>query len=125
MENLYEQLLQAIQKHADLDTEEIIEAGQHGADAGWSGFIWDHEAAAFFDAHADLIWELLTSMAEEMGYANPMALVATFNRGDMLNRPQGFKVLLAWYALEEVGWYLESRQEVDSCQAHLKQQKLR
>jgi|GEM_PF-3065890 len=119
------QLVAAIQKHSDLSKEEIIEAGQYGADAGWSGFIWNDEAAAFFEANETLIWELLASMAEECGYKNPLDLVATFRRSDMLETPQGFKVLLAWFALEEAGRYLEIQRESDISLSRMNQQKPR
>ena len=43
-------------KQSGLEPEAIIEASQVGADMGWSGFIYNGEAAAFFDEYQDLIW---------------------------------------------------------------------
>jgi hypothetical protein len=106
---LYNELLAAIKEHSELDDTEIIDAGTHGADAGWSGFTYNEDAANFYDANEENIYELLNQTADEMGYKSVDALVATFTRSDMLATPEGRKVLLAWFALEEVGRWLENQ----------------
>lgn len=102
-----EQLVAAVMDHSGMEREQIIEAGRVGADMGWSGFIYNIEAAAFFDQHAELIWDHLVQLAEDLGEPNPAALIASFNRADMMHSFQGFKVLLAWFALEEAGRSLD------------------
>lgn len=103
----HEELIEAVIRHTDMGVEEIAEAARCGADAGWSGFTYNHQAAAFFDEHQDLIWELLCADAEAMGHDNPLQMVASFNRIDMAGTFTGLKVLLSWYALEEAGRALE------------------
>lgn len=95
-------------EHSSLEAEAIAQAGVVGADAGWSGFIYNHEAAAFFDAHEELIWDLLHEDANEMGHKSPMEMIATFSRIDMAETFTGLKVLLSWYALETAGRALQS-----------------
>lgn len=107
-DGVYEKLVDAIKAHAELDNEDIVEAGRHGADAGWAGFTWNQDAADFYDQNEDLIWRVLEEMAGACGYENPMAMVAAFKRSDMLDSAEGFKVLLAWFALEEAGRYLDA-----------------
>ena len=74
----HEDLVKAVMRHSGMEAEEIAEAARHGADAGWSGFIYNDEAAAFFDEHQDLIWELVCEDAAEMGHDNPLQMVASF-----------------------------------------------
>ena len=101
------QLVEAVKSHSGLDDSDLLNAARHGADAGWSGFIYNGEAAEFFDRHADLVWEVLCNLADDLGEPNPIALIASFGRIDMADSYQGFKVLLAWFALEEAGRHLD------------------
>lgn len=110
-EDKLNQLLEAIRQHAELEDEQIIEAATHGADCGFPGFTYNHEASEFFDQHDELIWEHLSQYAEEMGERSPVSLIASFGRADMAETFQGLKVLLAWFALEEVGHYLTRLRE--------------
>ena len=105
-EDRLDQLLEAIRQHTDLDDDQIMEAATHGADCGWPGFSYNHEAAEFFDRHDQLIWEHLRESAEDLGERSPVSLIASFGRADMAETFQGLKVLLAWFALEEVGHHL-------------------
>ena len=105
---VFGRLLKAIKAHSALDDSDIIQAGEHGADAGWNGFIYHDECAEFYNANESAIYELLNDSADSMGYKNIEELISGFNRSDMLDTPEGRKTLLAWFALEEVGRYLES-----------------
>lgn len=105
--SLQERLYKAVKAYSEMEDDQLREAARHGADAGWPGFIYNDEAAEFFDRHADLIWEALCDLADSLGEPSPIALIAGFNRIDMTHSHQGFKVLLAWFALEEAGRYLE------------------
>jgi hypothetical protein len=104
-------LLRAIRDHSGLELAAIRDAGQHGADAGWGGFTYTTDCVEFYDANEDAIYDLLREDADSMGYPNVDAMVATFNRSDMLDDPDGRKTLLAWYALEEVGRWLQDRRD--------------
>jgi len=99
-------LLAAIREHSGMDDDQIREAGEHGADAGWPGFTYTNEAAGFTRDNAELVYELLGEDAEEFGYDSIPAFVATFARADMADSRDGYDNLLAWYALERAGRYL-------------------
>lgn len=87
----------------DYGEQEIFaDIANHGADTGWSGFTYTSEAVEFFDAHEDTIMELAQEDADSFGYANVAELVATFTRADMADTMDGYKNLMAWYALETV-----------------------
>lgn len=109
MENVYNELLVAIKEHSGLDESEIIDAGNHGADSGFSGFTYNTDAVEFYDTNEEAIYDLLRETAESMGNKNIDELVSTFSRSDMLDTAEGRKVLLAWFALEEVGRWLENQ----------------
>jgi hypothetical protein len=105
--NIYQKLYRAIKNHSELEDYSIIEAGQHGADAGWNGFIYTKECIEFYEQNESDIWELLREESESMGYKNPQEMISGFRRQDMLDDPDQFKNLLAWFALEEIGRWLE------------------
>jgi hypothetical protein len=98
-------LTRAAREHSGLTYRELAEAGEHGADCGWSGFTYTADTARFYDKHADDIWSLLSDQADDLGMS-PLALLASFNRADDVSDAGSFRNLLAWYALEEVGRYL-------------------
>lgn len=82
------------------DTFEDI--ANHGADTGWSGFTYTSECVEFFDAHEEAIMDLAREEAEAFDYSNVAEFVASFNRSDMADTMDGYKNLMAWYALETV-----------------------
>jgi hypothetical protein len=108
-----ERLLAAIREHSNMGDDEIRDAGQRGADAGWPGFTSTIDAAEFTRQNSELIYELLSEDADSFGYDNIPALVATFVRSDMADSRDGYDNLLAWYALETAGRYLADRDEDD------------
>jgi hypothetical protein len=105
------ELLRAIRDHSGLELASIRDAGTHGADAGFGGFTYTSDAAEFTDANAQLIDAILQEDAEEFGHSSVCEFVATFNRRDMTDTIDGYKCLLAWYALEAAGRWLEDRKE--------------
>ena len=105
--DVYQRLFDAIKDHSALEDSDIIEAGEYGADAGWNGFIYFDECCDFYDNNESAIYQLLNDQADEMGFSNVEEMIAGFNRSDMLDSPEGRKNLLAWFALEEVGRWLE------------------
>lgn len=103
-------LLRAIRGHSGLELAAIRDAGNHGADGGFSGFIWTTDCVEFYTANESTILEGLRDEAEEFGYANVYEFVNVFSRADMLDDPgDGFKTLCAWWALESVGRWLQDR----------------
>ena len=111
MNELYNRLYRAIRKHGELTWREIVEASEHGADAGWAGFTYTRDCVDFYEANEADIWALANEQAEAGGYDNPAAMFATFGRKDMLSDPDTFKNLLAWFALEEVGNWISCTRE--------------
>ncbi len=105
------ELVKAIREHADLELSTIRDAGRYGADAGFGGFTYTADAADFYDANEALIYDLLRDDAESFGAESIDAMVAGFGRSDMLDTPDGRKCLLAWYALETAGHWLNDRRE--------------
>lgn len=110
MGTIFESLHKAIKNHGGLTDEEIKEAGEHGADSGWSGFTYYEDTTKFYNKHHDLIWELVSEEADDQG-VTPMALIASFAQADSITNDSTFKNLLAWFALEEVGRWLADKEE--------------
>lgn len=106
-----QELIDAIKKHSGLDDEHIIAASQH-ADTGWSGLTYRKDCCEFFDANSKAIWDMVVDMAERVG-GKPLELVARFGRSDMADTWDGLRNLLAWFALEEAGRWLESQVEIN------------
>lgn len=104
-------LLRAIRDHSSLELSSIREAGQHGADAGWGGFTYYTDTTEFYDKNHTLLWQVLSEDADEFGFDSVPAFVASFNRADLADDETGFKNLVAWYALESVGRWLDDRRE--------------
>ena len=83
-----------------LDAEQIEDLAEHGADAGWPGLTYTSDCVELFERFEDEIREALNEDAESMGHDSPEALVATFNRRDMLWSEDGRRSLLVWYMAE-------------------------
>ena len=107
----YERLFEAIKRHSGMDAGRIKDAGNHGADTGWPGFTYNKDAEDFYTENEDDIYELLREMAENTGSKNIEDLVSGFKRDDMLETPRGRRVLLAWFALEEIGRWIGEETE--------------
>lgn len=143
---MYDRLLKRIKAHSGMDDDRIIDAGAHGADAGWPGFTYTSDTVAFFKANRADIQKLVQERADDLG-ETPLEMVAGFrclggtdanlarlrSGNDRDGRhalaeyyPSVSKCLyggrlndddhnvanaLAWFALEEVGRWLESNRE--------------
>lgn len=110
-EDVRERLHKAIKKHSGMEDDEIIQAGEHGADSGWPGFTYYTDTVKFYDKNADDIWEVLDQVADDMGEGNALEMIAKFGGAKNVSDDQTFKNLMSWYALEEIGHYLQSERE--------------
>lgn len=110
-DSTYIGLLYAIREHSGMELSAIRQAGEHGADAGWPGFTYTSDGAEFTDNNSALLDELLQLESDEFGYDDVASFVASFNRSDMADTLDGYKCLIAWYALEAVGRHLADRRE--------------
>lgn len=98
--------------------EDAAEIAQHGADAGWNGFVYYGDTVKFARKHRDAITAMAADMAQSIGDGDEYQLIAGFNclRNDELTAGQVAKTIhtgrgddvqsifnaLAWFALEEV-----------------------
>jgi hypothetical protein len=73
------------------------DVANHGAGAGFGGFIYYQETCGFYDSNADAIWEAINEDAEDSG-VTPLHFLASFNT--YIDTDTSFKNALAWYALE-------------------------
>ena len=110
-EDVHGKLLKAIKKHSNMEEDEIMQAGQHGADAGWPGFTYYTDTVKFYDKNADDIWELANLMADDLGEKSTLEMIGKFNGAKNVSSDDTFKNLMSWFALEEIGHWLESMKE--------------
>ena len=101
-------LIAAIKQHSGMDNSEIRQAGEHGADAGWNSFTYYSDTGKFYDEYEELIWELLAQTADEMGQSINEVIGSFRTEYSDLDT---FKNILAWFALESAGHYLEDKEE--------------
>ena len=100
-------LYKAVKKHSGMDDGEIRQAGEHGADAGWSGFTYYTDTVKFHDDNEDLIWDLLEEERDGLGEKTILSMLAGFGAAGGVESMDQLKNLLAWWALESVGRWLE------------------
>ncbi len=90
---------------------------KHGADCGWAHITCYQECVELYTQFESEIWEMLVEDSESFGHKTPLEFIATFNRSDMADNPDGFKNLLVWFACERVARELEDEgfvfEEVD------------
>ena len=103
-----ETLHAAIKDHCSLDNADIMQAAEHGADGGFDGFIYTGDACDFYVKNERHIYDLLHETADSHGLCGPEEVIAGFHRQDMLDCPDNRRTLLAWFALESVGDWLQS-----------------
>lgn len=108
-ERMVEDIKERLGVEDDPEYNPLEDVASHGADTGWGGFTYTQECVEFFDKHENAIMEMAQEDADSFGYSNVAELVATFGRADMADTMDGYKNLMAWYALEEV-----ARRETDA-----------
>jgi len=107
---------------------DAIEAGRHGADAGWHGFIYTADTVHFARSHRKEIVKSIEQAACDLGEPGAVSFVLGFRcvkqlgstESDVASAMYGiaagrdaYDVLnaLAWFALEEVGRAIEAEAE--------------
>jgi hypothetical protein len=108
-------LTKAVNKQTGGNLKEIAQdVCNHGANSGFSGFIYYHETEAFYLKNKSLIVEMAKEMADSLG--EPLiGMIQGFNcldateeeigqtlYGNKKNCDQMVANALAWFALEEV-----------------------
>lgn len=105
-----------------LDRDQLEDVARHGADAGWPGFSYYHDTAAFYKAHKADILAMAQQEAEEFGQ-DMLTMIGNFRClatgpdrktdytpteiGEALYSGRGewanvIRNAMAWFALEEV-----------------------
>jgi hypothetical protein len=75
---------------------------QHGCQSGMVlKLIYYNDTCKFYDEFEAEIWDLLTEQAKQLGNANAIEMIGTFNGAKGVYGSDQFKNLLAWYAYEE------------------------
>ncbi len=115
----YEAMVKDIKERLGADEEPSVieDVANHGADAGFGGFTYTADCVEFYDTHERVIMEMVADEAEDFGYPNVPAFVASFARADMADSLDGYKNLLAWYALEKVCRRLADEGEAETAEA--------
>lgn len=99
--NVIERLTHAVIQQG-VEPDQFVEIAEHGADAGFNGFIYYNETVKFYDENVELIWDLLHEYHEQLGYSNVLELIASLAGAKHVCKEAQFKNLLTWFALEEV-----------------------
>ena len=84
--------------------ESARDIANHGANAGYPHITYTSDCVEIYDQFESDIYDALNEDADEFGYDNVEALIATFARSDMLSWPEGRKNLLVWYMCEREAW---------------------
>ena len=132
MENLTElqqRVIEQLSGESELNEDNasiLKDVANHGAYAGFNGFIYYNETCKFFDDNKDLIIEQLLEDRVNIGYSSLTEMLSSFkcfkdidtydieafliNSEDESNEEKTtLKNGLAWYALESVAWQLEEQ----------------
>jgi hypothetical protein len=104
MSKIFDKLVDAVKEHSGMTDDEVAEAGRQGADAGFPGFTYFKDTIKFYNDYEKEIWAVLVEQADQMG-EDVLKFISSFRT--KVNSLDEFKNLLAWYALEEAGRYLE------------------
>ena len=128
---LQQRVIEQLSDESELNQDNasiLKDVANHGADAGFSGFIYYNETCKFFDDNKDLIMEQLLEDRANIGYNSLTEMLSSFkcfkdidtydieafliDSDDESNEEQTtLKNGLAWYALESVAWQLEEQIE--------------
>jgi len=98
-------------EHMDVGAEFasiMADVNAHGGNTGHSGFIYYTDTKKFYDKNSEEIWEWLVETAEDRGYKNVFAFLATLHCDNICNETT-FKDYIAKLVLENVAWEYRSR----------------
>ena len=87
----------------------------HGCDAGFPCITYTSDCVELYNEFESEIYQALNEDAESLGYDSPDAMIAEFNRKDMLQDPDQRKNLLLWYMVEKTAREIEACRESEEC----------
>jgi len=99
-DKLMKKAWRAIRRHSGLTPEKCVEAARHGADAGWSGFVYYTDTDKFVSDNEQLIDNVL--------YQHEINLRSLITDDDNLATA---RCRMAWVVLELVGRWIEDKWE--------------
>lgn len=82
--------------------EELADIASLGADAGYPHITYTFDCVVLHDRFEEELWDMLYDDAQEFGFDNVAAFMATWQRKDMLNNLDQMKNLIVWYAVEKI-----------------------
>lgn len=104
-----------IREHSGMEYRSIIQAGVHGADAGWPGFTYYTDCVKFYEAHSREIDALIAEDAESHGFDSPMSFMASWGCANTMQDYDTIANGKAWYVLEVTGHLLSDAQHDPGC----------
>lgn len=87
----------------NLSQQQLKEMATYGVDAGWTGLAQYSDMGKLYNRFQEEIWRALVQDAEDLGYANPLAMItATFDSDilDKINTSEQFQNQLFWYLVK-------------------------
>jgi hypothetical protein len=87
---------------------------QYGCQSGMvHKLIYYDDTCQFYNQFGEQIWELLTKQAEQLGHANAVEMIGTFNGAKDVYTNEQFKNLLAWFAYEETARQIAEKMGIE------------
>ena len=86
--------------HETLDADQLADLARYGAAGGFPGLIHYSETSALYERYHDEIWEALYDDAQDFGYSDPLAFVASLGGSTDVATGGQFANLLVWYMAE-------------------------
>ena len=99
--------VERIRDHSGMEDSDIIQAGEHGADAGWPGFSYYTDTSTFVEKYRSDIMDRVAADADDYGYANTLAFMGSWGCADGMDDATGIDNGLAWCMLETIGREME------------------
>ena len=84
----------------------LEDIANYGAHAGFPHLTYTRDCVDLHDRYESELWAMLRSDADDFGYDNVAAFLASLSRSDwnMLDDLDGTKTLIVWYAAERIAW---------------------
>jgi uncharacterized protein YbgA (DUF1722 family) len=80
----------------------LDDIANHGADAGYPHISYTSDCVELHDRYQEELWQMLRDDADDFGYTNVAAFLASFKRNDMTDDLDRMKNLIVWYAAERI-----------------------
>ncbi len=85
----------------NLDSTQIRDLAEHGADAGWPGLTYYKDTCKLYERYRGEIWDALENLRDNLGAKSIMEVIASFNSAGDIGTPDQFENALVWFMAEE------------------------